>query len=40
MAVANAPYQTKHKFEDMFVCEPTAKHYGYTSWDGKHASLP
>lgn len=33
MAVANAPYQTEHKFEDFFVCEPDEKHHGYTSWD-------
>lgn len=33
MAVANAPYQTDYKFEDMYVCDPTAEHYGYTSWD-------
>ncbi|KAJ6566669.1 phosphatidylserine decarboxylase family protein [Mycena capillaripes] len=33
MQVANAPLQTNHKFEDFFVCDPTKKHYGYTSWD-------
>ncbi|OAA59615.1 phosphatidylserine decarboxylase family protein [Niveomyces insectorum RCEF 264] len=33
MEVANAPYQSSHKFEDMFVCDPTAKYYGFTSWD-------
>lgn len=33
MSVANAPYQTQHKFEDFFVCDPTKKHYGYKSWD-------
>ncbi|CAK7225745.1 hypothetical protein SBRCBS47491_005993 [Sporothrix bragantina] len=33
MEVANAPYKTDHKFEDMYVCDPTAKHYGYKSWD-------
>ncbi|KAF2212153.1 hypothetical protein CERZMDRAFT_41164 [Cercospora zeae-maydis SCOH1-5] len=33
MDVANAPYQTSHKFEDFFVCDPKAKHYGYKSWD-------
>lgn len=36
MAVANAPYKTSMKFEDMFVCDPSAEHYGYKSWDGKH----
>ncbi|USW48708.1 Putative L-tryptophan decarboxylase PsiD [Septoria linicola] len=33
MEVANAPYETSHKFEDFFVCDPKAKHYGYKSWD-------
>ncbi|EME45730.1 hypothetical protein DOTSEDRAFT_71430 [Dothistroma septosporum NZE10] len=33
MEVANAPYKTSHKFEDFFVCDPKAKHYGYKSWD-------
>ncbi|ORY71082.1 Phophatidylserine decarboxylase-domain-containing protein [Pseudomassariella vexata] len=33
MSVANAPLKTSHKFEDMFVCDPQAKHYGYKSWD-------
>ncbi|KAH7161050.1 Phophatidylserine decarboxylase-domain-containing protein [Dactylonectria macrodidyma] len=33
MEVANAPNKTDFKFEDMYVCEPSAKHYGYTSWD-------
>ncbi|OAA43566.1 phosphatidylserine decarboxylase family protein [Cordyceps fumosorosea ARSEF 2679] len=31
--VANAPYQSNHTFEQMFVCQPTAKHMGYKSWD-------
>lgn len=35
MAVANAPNKTSFKFEDMFVCDPKAKHYGYKSWDGE-----
>jgi phosphatidylserine decarboxylase len=35
MQVANAPYQSSHKFEDMFVCDPKAKNHGYKSWDGK-----
>lgn len=34
MAVANAPYKTDHKFEDVFVCDPSKKHYGFKSWDG------
>ncbi|KAL2211850.1 hypothetical protein CC79DRAFT_1267631 [Sarocladium strictum] len=33
MQVANAPYQSSHKFEDMFVCDPKAKNHGYKSWD-------
>ncbi|KAI1125842.1 Phophatidylserine decarboxylase-domain-containing protein [Nemania abortiva] len=33
MEVANAPLKTSHSFEDMYVCDPNAKHYGYTSWD-------
>jgi len=33
MEVANAPYKTSHKFEDFFVCDPSAKHHGYKSWD-------
>ncbi|KAK5132239.1 hypothetical protein LTR08_009299 [Meristemomyces frigidus] len=33
MEVANAPYKTQHGFEDFFVCDPKAKHYGYKSWD-------
>jgi phosphatidylserine decarboxylase len=33
--VANKPTGTDMKFEDMFVCDPSAKHYGYKSWDGK-----
>ena len=36
MTVANAPYKTQHKFEDMFVCDPKAKYHGYKSWDGEH----
>ncbi|KAG8408083.1 hypothetical protein J3459_018209 [Metarhizium acridum] len=27
------PYQSSMKFEDMFVCDPTAKHMGFKSWD-------
>lgn len=33
MAVANAPYETQHKFEDFFVCDPSKPRYGFTSWD-------
>ncbi|KAJ7895570.1 phosphatidylserine decarboxylase family protein [Mycena olivaceomarginata] len=33
MQVANAPLQTNHKFEDMFVCDPAKKYHGYKSWD-------
>ncbi|KAJ7224584.1 phosphatidylserine decarboxylase family protein [Mycena pura] len=33
MQVANTPLRTQHKFEDMFVCDPTKKHHGYKSWD-------
>lgn len=37
MQVANAPYNSRMKFEDMFVCDPSAKHMGFKSWDGKQA---
>src|SRR5687768_15867562 len=40
MQVANAPYQSSHAFEDMFVCDPKAKYYGYKSWDGKWKAFP
>ncbi|GAO17220.1 hypothetical protein UVI_02057420 [Ustilaginoidea virens] len=33
MEVANAPYKSSMKFEEMFVCDPTAKHMGFKSWD-------
>ncbi|KAJ9145338.1 Phosphatidylserine decarboxylase family protein [Pleurostoma richardsiae] len=33
MHVANAPYKSSHKFEEMFICDPTSKHYGFKSWD-------
>ncbi|KAI5865269.1 Phophatidylserine decarboxylase-domain-containing protein [Durotheca rogersii] len=33
MEVANAPLKTSHKFEDMYICDPTAEHYGFRSWD-------
>lgn len=33
MEVANAPNKTSFKFEDMYVCEPSKKFYGFKSWD-------
>ncbi|KAI0517434.1 Phophatidylserine decarboxylase-domain-containing protein [Xylaria bambusicola] len=33
MEVANAPLQTNHSFEELFICDPKAKHHGYKSWD-------
>ncbi|KAK2591585.1 hypothetical protein QQS21_010713 [Conoideocrella luteorostrata] len=33
LQVANAPYKSNMKFEEMFVCDPTAKHMGFKSWD-------
>lgn len=33
MAVANAPLQTNHKFEEHYKCDPSQLHYGYKSWD-------
>jgi len=33
MEVANKPLGTSHKFEDMYICDPSAKHYGFQSWD-------
>jgi phosphatidylserine decarboxylase len=35
MQVANAPNKSTHRFEDMYVCDPSAEHYGYKSWDGE-----
>ena len=36
LEVANTPLKTSHeKFEDVYICDPKAKHYGYKSWDGK-----
>lgn len=32
MEVANLG-KDKHTFEEFFICDPKAKHYGYTSWD-------
>ncbi|KAL4802432.1 Phophatidylserine decarboxylase-domain-containing protein [Aspergillus unguis] len=31
--VANIARDTDHKFEQLFVCDPKAKHHGYKSWD-------
>ncbi|KAK5994146.1 L-tryptophan decarboxylase [Cladobotryum mycophilum] len=31
--VANAPLKSSMKFEDMYICDPSAKHYGFKSWD-------
>lgn len=25
--------QTSHKFEELFICDPTQKHFGFKSWD-------
>ncbi|KAF7560801.1 hypothetical protein G7046_g3337 [Stylonectria norvegica] len=33
MKVANAASKSEFKFEDMYICDPSAKHYGYKSWD-------
>ncbi|RYO83833.1 hypothetical protein DL763_007712 [Monosporascus cannonballus] len=33
MQVANGPLKTSHNFEEMYICDPKAKHYGYKSWD-------
>merc|ERR1711967_206207 len=31
-AVANVG-STSYRFEELFQCDPSAKHYGYKSWD-------
>ncbi|KAI7155459.1 hypothetical protein KC349_g6965 [Hortaea werneckii] len=31
--VANEPYGTKYKFEELFVCQPDRQYHGYKSWD-------
>lgn len=31
--VANAASGTSYTFDQMFHCDPSAKHHGYTSWD-------
>ncbi|KAF2100194.1 hypothetical protein NA57DRAFT_64863 [Rhizodiscina lignyota] len=33
LAVANDASGTSLGFEEIFVCDPSAKHYGYKSWD-------
>ncbi|KAK4178570.1 Phophatidylserine decarboxylase-domain-containing protein [Triangularia setosa] len=33
MEVANTPTKTSFKFEEMYHCDPSKKHYGFTSWD-------
>jgi phosphatidylserine decarboxylase len=35
MEVANAANKTSFNFEDMYQCDPSKKHYGFTSWDGR-----
>ena len=35
MEVANAPLKTSYKFEEMYKCDSSKKHFGYKSWDGK-----
>jgi phosphatidylserine decarboxylase len=34
MEVANAAAKTSFKFEEMYMCDPKAKHHGFKSWDG------
>jgi phosphatidylserine decarboxylase len=38
MQVANGPTGTSYNFEEMYVCDPSKKHYGYKSWDGEFLS--
>lgn len=33
MQVANEPNGTSFKFEEMYKCEPSQKHFGFKSWD-------
>ncbi|KAK0725464.1 phosphatidylserine decarboxylase-domain-containing protein [Lasiosphaeris hirsuta] len=33
MEVANTARNTSFKFEQMYRCDPSAKHYGFKSWD-------
>lgn len=37
--VANVPNNTNMTFEQMYICDPTAKHMGFKSWDGRSTSL-
>lgn len=37
--VANVPNNTNMAFEQMYICDPTAKHMGFKSWDGRSTSL-
>jgi phosphatidylserine decarboxylase len=38
--VANKPNKTNFKFEEVFECDPSAKYYGFKSWDGKPKASP
>jgi len=33
LEVANAPYKSSMKFEEIYICDPSAKYYGFKSWD-------
>ncbi|TQS33647.1 hypothetical protein Golomagni_05999 [Golovinomyces magnicellulatus] len=33
MQVANGPLNTNMKFEEMYICDPSAPHFGFKSWD-------
>jgi phosphatidylserine decarboxylase len=35
LEVANQPYKSSMKFEEMYICDPSKEHYGFKSWDGK-----
>jgi phosphatidylserine decarboxylase len=39
MEVANAANKTSFKFEEMYICEPSKKHFGFKSWDGRFSHL-
>ncbi len=39
MEVANAANQTSFRFEDMYKCQPSEKHFGFKSWDGRSATF-
>ncbi|KFZ22888.1 hypothetical protein V502_02633 [Pseudogymnoascus sp. VKM F-4520 (FW-2644)] len=32
-SVANAPYKTSLRFDEIFACDSSAAYYGFTSWD-------